>query len=367
MKINKEIIKRLDSKRDQQIEEAARQLLEKGDLKSAKEKLEWVETSSKLLSSIKRPHIRLIWSTIIAFICLLIGGLAWTLHIPTTKISLELITENASMILGKEWSSNHQFITDELYINNIVYLSIPGVNFHKSVNHEDEPFAINLKGKEIIVNELILRNDAEIELNLNGNQLKLFVKSSPVTGKIFVQHADLKIEFWEESIIKQINSEIPETISFRSAKTVADPVLFELENKENWRLRDLNIRDIGFLEEYPPGSGKFESLIQSGKVALPEIGFTRDLRTADRLILNGMKNSRLEISKDDNKIKIFFEGSVNKILVGPNGVEKNLAPTYLEYLYHQKKLAFFWGIVVFLWGMLFFVIDLLSIRNMIFK
>ncbi len=361
MKINKEIIKHLDSKRAQRLEEAARQLLEKGDLERAREELTWINMSSQLLASIQKPPTRFIWSVIIALICLLIAGLAWTLHIPSTQISLELFTENVNMTLNKEWSLSHPFTTDEIYINNIVSLSAPGLNLHKTIVLDEYPFAIHLQGKEIIINELILKSNAGIELKLSGDKLKLFVKGSPMTGELFIKRADLLLELEEESIAKRISSEIPETISFRSTKTVGEPVLFELISKENWRLRGLHVREIGFLEEYPPGSGEFESVIHSGKVTLPETGLTKDLRKADRLILGDVKSSRFEISKADNKVKIFFEGSVAKILTGPKDGEKNLALTYLEYFYHQKRLAFFWSAVVFLWGVLW------SIRNMIFK
>ena len=53
-----------------------------------------------------------------------------------------------------------------------------------------------------------------------------------------------------------------------------------------------------------------------------------------------------------SEIELVFEGTVETLLLGPKGFEKNLSPSYLEYLYVRKPLAFFWGAVVFLWGLL---------------
>jgi hypothetical protein len=59
-------------------------------------------------------------------------------------------------------------------------------------------------------------------------------------------------------------------------------------------------------------------------------------------------------------INIIFEGTARQIQVGPEGFERNLVPTYLQYFYHQQSLAFFWSTIGFLWGILW------SIRKTIF-
>jgi hypothetical protein len=122
-----------------------------------------------------------------------------------------------------------------------------------------------------------------------------------------------------------------------------------------------NAKEIGFLEESRPGSGHFGSVILSGNVKLPDTGKTENLGKWDHLILKGVQSRRIEFSNAENGIHVFFEGTVSKVLVGPQGFEKNLTPTYLEYIYHQQRLGFFWSVIVFLWGMLW------SIRHMIFR
>jgi hypothetical protein len=47
--------------------------------------------------------------------------------------------------------------------------------------------------------------------------------------------------------------------------------------------------------------------------------------------------------------------------IGPKGFEKNLAPSLLEYFYHHQRFGFFWGVVAFLWGILW------GLKETIFK
>ena len=361
MKIDKNIANRLNLERTRRIRDAAQILLEKGDVEGAKETLKWVEVSSQLLAATQRPAARPIWSVIIALFCLLIAGLAWTLHISTTKISLEISTYNASLKLGKNWSARHQFTTNLLYINNVAELNAPGLKLHSTIEQGEDPFAMELSGKGIIVTELVLKEDTNVEFTSNSDKLTLFAKGPPIIGELTVNYANLVLEKGGQTIEKSVDVKFPETIRFRTAQTGAEPVRFELSSNNDWRLRRLRAREMGFLEEYPPGSGIFESGIRSGQVRLLETDVTENLREADRLILEGVKTKRLEIRKADHNVRIFFEGSVTKILVGPPDLEKNLAPTFLEYIYHQKRLAFFWSAVVFLWGLFW------SIKNTLFN
>ena len=70
----------------------------------------------------------------------------------------------------------------------------------------------------------------------------------------------------------------------------------------------------------------------------------------DQLIASGVHSTRFEIASDKHGFKIIFQGTVKEIKAGPSGFEQDLLPTWLEYLYHQEQLAFFWSVIVFLWG-----------------
>lgn len=356
--MDRETIERLYSERTRRINEASEKLLEKDDQEGAEKDLAWADMASQVLASAHRSA-RLLWYVIITCACLLIVGLVWTMHISSTLISLEIASENVTMTLKGKWLSNYDFVSDKFFINNIRKIRAPGLDIPK--NPGQESVAIDLQGKEITLNNLSLTENAEIEMTVKGNDLKFFVKGASLKGEFLVQNADLTLEMGMEMEQEKIEKEIPEPISFETFRTAAEPVRFELASKEKWHLRGLQVSQIGFMEENPPGSGKFESAVRSGRFRLPETGFKDELREADRLILKKIKQSRrLEISKTEKGVKIFFEGSVAEILAGPKGFEKDLTPTWLEYLYHQKLVTIFWSAIVFLFGMLW------RIRNIIF-
>ena len=53
-----------------------------------------------------------------------------------------------------------------------------------------------------------------------------------------------------------------------------------------------------------------------------------------------------------NTLQVRFEGVARDIFLGPEGFRRSLAPSLLEYFYHQKRLGFAWTAVVFFWGLL---------------
>jgi hypothetical protein len=96
-----------------------------------------------------------------------------------------------------------------------------------------------------------------------------------------------------------------------------------------------------------------------GMLTLHDVSEIITLREKERLSVTGVDGRVVELRAHD-AINLIFEGTARTIDIGPTGFERHLTPTYLAYLYHQKPLAFFWGAVVFCWGVLW------SIRKMIF-
>lgn len=190
-------------------------------------------------------------------------------------------------------------------------------------------------------------------MSVQGHELTMFVKGAQLSGSVNAHKARMKIET-DEGADKPviINTGIPETIAFRTARVGPVPVQLRITGNENWKLRGMQTQAIGFVEEFPPGSGNFESVIVSGELTLLETDRKVTLSALDHLILGKAKSKRLELSKadNDNSVQAIFEGSVSEILVGTEDFRDNLTPTYLQYLYHQQGLKLFWGALVFLIG-----------------
>lgn len=352
--MKKETIKRLHTERIRRLDGAVKKLLDEDDVEGAEKQLEWLETSAKLLSSAQHTNKRK-WAVVIGIICLVIVGLAWTVRVFSTHVSLNVTTGNVVLSLRENWSSNHQFAADEIFIDNI---TVDSGKVSTSLELK------GLSGEKIIVNQLQIRKGAQIELSVQGHQLTIFVKGAQLSGSVNVQKARKMIETdegAEKPVI--INAEIPETIAFRTARVGPVPVQLRitLHENEKWKLRGMQTQAIGFVEEFPPGSGNMESVISMGKLTLLETERKVTLSALDHLTLGKAKSRRLELSKADNSVQVVFEGSVSNVLIGTGDFRENLTPTYLQYLYHQQGLKLFWGALVFLIGVVW------RIRSTIFS
>jgi hypothetical protein len=353
-KVNKETIKRLHTERARRLQGAVKKLLDDDDREGAEKQLEWLETSAKLLPGAQHTNTRK-WTVVIGVICLVIVGLAWTVRVFSTHVSLKVTTGNVVLSLRENWSSNHQFAADEIFIDNV------------AVDSGKVTTSMELKGlagEKIIINQLQIQKGAQIELSVKDHELTIFVKEAQVSGSVNAHKARMKIET-DEGADKPVNidSEIPETIAFRTARVGPVPVQLRITGNENWKLRGMQTQAIGFVEEFPLGSGNFESVIRCGELTLLETDRKVTLSALEHLTLGIAKSRRLELSKADNdrSLQAIFEGSVSKILVGTEDFRDNLTPTYLQYLYHQQGLKLFWGALVVLIGIV------LRIRKAIFS
>ena len=81
------------------------------------------------------------------------------------------------------------------------------------------------------------------------------------------------------------------------------------------------------------------------------------------MLLNGpIEAKRLEITVGE-QISILFMGKVGGLRVGPERFERDLAPSWLEYGYHNSRIALFLSVVGSLWAFLWSVRKLLFVRE----
>ena len=164
-----------------------------------------------------------------------------------------------------------------------------------------------------------------LELTWAGNMLKLFVKKTPMQGKLYVKQAALRLETDYEEFSCQINYEPPETLTFKTVATIAPPALLEIATCKDWRLQRMQVQRmqaqrmqaqrmqaqrIGFLRETRSAAGQFESAIRSGQVVILDTKTKRTLREGDYRIIEKINAcQRLEISKAKHRLA----GAINAI------------------------------------------------------
>jgi len=384
---DKETVKQFKLERERHIQAIVSQS-KQDNLDSAKNNLAWVEFYSQLLSIKKSTRLaQLVWSVVIALICLFIVGLAWILPVFSAKVLLEIETKSVTLTLNEEWYADEPFLVDSFKINKLAEVVAPGVG---DGNWNSEKMELSQQKTTVAKLKVCLRENSRIcktltnaqelsqmpecvlkdlpypriDFSVQDDKLNMYVKCAFVTGELYAPPgAILRLgDTGEVQISGESIPDISETIEFWTKPVGEFPILLELASEKAFKLRDLNVQGkIEFLEEVPLAPGKFDSTILSGKLTMLETGVTKNLQEGDYLVLGKVSSGYLKLKEIGKKsMKVIFEGDVKQIRTRRGFFEKNLVPTWLEYIFYQNRLAFFWSAVIFLWGILW------SVRNMIF-
>lgn len=357
--------KRLEAKRQEEITKAANRLLTDPDV-DTKENNSRVEAYSKLLAAIKpRPSRERAWAVIVAAICLSVAGLLWSLRVDKTRVTLKIRSEAVTMKLAEpwSWSGNLSLGTDLVRIERLT--SVDALVLGRYADSLGSDAWIQIQGGKVSLAQLGLEKNGVLTIEtLDRDNLDLYAHGAEFWGQFMVlgsAHLSAGKEMTDTRIDRRLDLRIPETITFRAESRGAVPAMFKARPGESWVLRGLLVQDLRFSQELPAGPGEvsFVSAIQEGILTLHDVSRTINLYEKDRLSLTGVEGRVVELQAGES-FSLIFEGLVETAKIGPENYTQNLAPTYLEYFYHQKTLAFFWSVVVFLWGILW------SIRRVIF-
>ena len=350
--MNRRTDRRLKAERARRVDEAARALLDGDDLGAAKENLDWIDACAQLRRAAQRAG-RARWTIIAGFLCLLLVGTAATVRTPSAHVALEIETEDVQFLRVEEWVCNYPYVLDRIVLDGVTAIDGYGLGLEERYDPAEEIALVALQGGGIELEELEVMADAKVELSAREGELLLFVTGAPVSGRLLVWDAALTIEAKERKREIQIAPSVddpPETIAFTSDRGGSVPARIALSTETQWRLAGFRAEEIGFVEECPPASNVFVSKILAGEVTVLETGTTEDMLEGEFLILKGVDSRRLWLSKSQDGVRVSFEGSVAQVLAGPQRFKKNLKPTLLAFVYHQKPLAILWSAVAFLFG-----------------
>jgi hypothetical protein len=115
--------------------------------------------------------------------------------------------------------------------------------------------------------------------------------------------------------------------------------------------RDFDVQALRFVTEVPGPRGLvFVSTLRTGKLGLPDIGATYPLGEGAFLSLRGFRGrvSALHIA---DSVTIEAEGTAERVLAGPEGYARDLTPSLLEYLGHNRQVTLLWSALAFIWGL----------------
>ena len=362
--MSSELRQRIKTKLEKEISGTATRLLQNEDKGEVAVGLRNIEAYTQLLKAMKpNPFRVLTLALFVALVYLMIAGLLWYFRLPKVHVTFKIQSKAVTFQLKKPWRPNKTYAVDKLRIERLNAVFAPALEIE--IENESDEAWLEVEGSNVVLQKLDFGQNGFLELNPKRGRLEIFYRGSNLKGEVAV--SGLSAVSAGKNLNKagniQVNKDfkIPESIRFIAKSSGMVPTLLKIYPQDEWTFQDIYVQALSFFRENisEPGSVFFESAISSGRINIHHVSGHETLNEGDRLIMEGVEGRLLKISHG-SEINLVFEGAVEKLLLGPKGFEKNLSPSFLEYLYVRKPLAFFWGAVVFLWGVLWRVRKLIT-------
>jgi hypothetical protein len=160
--------------------------------------------------------------------------------------------------------------------------------------------------------------------------------------------------------IKRQVLRVPEHVEFRARGGSIVPMMLPTRPDLLWVIRNMQIDAVSFSRETSsnPGQSSFKSSITSGTVLLYDVNESFELAAFDSLSLETFVGTVFELQGDPSdpkrNMKVTLKGTASRVLrgLGDSSTPKDLTPSLLKYLYHQKSSALLALGIPWLWFML---------------
>jgi hypothetical protein len=345
----------LRAKREEQIEKATREIVARGDAVAAKAALEQIQIYSALLAEADRlPAREWMWPAVVTSLCIAVIGILWSVHVPRTDVSLSLDTTSVRAVLTDSWRLEDAFHSPLMHFERLANIAAPNLGI--SIEGSNDAW-VELEGGQIVLQSLEFKDKAMLEIFADGNEIKMFASRAPFSGTVSVMGkitVSAGPSAGNVSTHRSYQIEIPETIEFSVTDPQNVPTQFSIHSPNKWSFSKPRVSDISFVKEEVSGAGEraLTSGVKSGTARFKDTSWpTLDFREGDLLRVNRTESARLDAQGDGHSMHVTLNGLVGSLTVGDSETRKDLAPSYLEYMYNRKSLAFLWSGIVFLWGL----------------
>lgn len=352
--------RQLEQQLSEEIQKTAGALLDTGDPESVSRGLQRLDAYQRLLAASKPPPKREVNKAItIAFVCVMVAGLLWYLRLPRIHILLDVHSDVVAFELNEPWQLDHHLNARQLRVEHMESIRAPALGV--DIDSSDGDAWIDLAGGQIELHRAAFDAGGYLEIEGEKDRMDWYFKNASFRGDLLLKGpVRLSTGSRPDRLVSDgVRQEIlvPETVHIKSGDKGMIPSVVRIHPLDEWGLRNIRVSRLSFFRERmsTPGSIDFESAIREGSVTIHETTGQASLREGDRLVLEGVDGRLIRIQQG-SALRLVFEGTVEKLLTGPEGFERDLAPSYLEYLYVRKPFAFFWSAVVFLWGMLWSIL-----------
>ena len=357
----------LASRRDERIAAVMRRLLDGVEARELRPELEEIDAYSRLLSTkpAKQESRSWLWPAGVAFVCIVAAGILWGLKIPQTNVSMTVDTDSITATLAKPWHIDDAFHSPQMHFERLSKINAPNLGLDIDQGSSDAWFELN--GGHIDLQMLEVDRNGTVELFTDQDEVDIFASRARLTGKITVTgkvNVTAGPRAGETTVNGSYQIDIPETVEFAVGKPQSVPSQLTVHSPEPWSLGRPQAASLSFAREEIKGAGErwLTSGIKSGTARFNDTAWpVLELREGDFVTMRPAQSAVLDAKGAKGVIHMTVNGAVSGLRVGDSTTKTELAPSYLEYLYNKKSLAFFWSAIVFLWGLIW------SVRNTIFR
>jgi len=318
-----------------------------GQLDAAAKHLEAADVAAKVLAANERDRSRL-WSVSIGLICVLLILFGMTFRIRNTTVIVHLRTDGLAARLADSLPIATDLVTRSVLLEDVdsVQLDDPAAGVMRGET-------VGLRGEQVQVRSLAVSSGALLEIEYDYRQLRLFVRDGNIHGRFALRRGVLEVEGNREQAVDVPRRQPPMGIELWAAMTGREvvPARLSLELPDSWELPEISVTAVGFEAEQPAGSGEFRSTIRGGTVTIYESGRVVEMPRGESMDLQLAEAATLVLSDAGGELGVLLRGSASRIASG----RQNHKPNYLEFLYHNKRVAFIWTAAGFLWGLLWAV------------
>ena len=364
--MNRRLRKTLQARYRQKMNSCVEKTLRGPATVGLKEELDELENYSKLLQFTQpRWTPDSSFAVIVALLCIAVAALLWSNKVPHTNISLTAVTESLHGNLTTDWNNDEPFRSQLMHFERLAKVQAP--NLGLSLNEVEGDAWVKLEGGQITLQSLQVDRDALLHIEADKDQVSLFVSRKPLRGKVTIVgtgtvSAGPRSD--QTSVSRHYALQVPETLEFVVSDPRAVPSRLTIHGPQKWNLGRVPLRNLGFEREEArgPAESEFSSGIKSASIRFNDTSWPNLVISENELLtIHDTADATVEIRTAEPLLHVTIDGSVKDVTAGRGGGRKRLVPSYLEYFYNRKSIGFFWGVIVFCWGILW------GIRKTLFR
>lgn len=150
--------------RDERIAKIGRRLLNGDAVRDVQPDLDEIEAYSKILNAMG-PRRQRSWiaPAIVAFVCIAVAGILWSVKVPRTSISMAVQTGTIRFSLARPWHVENAFHSPLMHFERLSTIQAP--NLGLSIDESSPDAWFELSGGTIDLQTLDIGRDARVEID----------------------------------------------------------------------------------------------------------------------------------------------------------------------------------------------------------